>query len=159
MSGFELACYRSDMYVLTLSGGISSWDYNNLDAKNEKLKLALDEITDELDAVFLDRCTELNLPIEKYNALSPNISFIDGVLIESDPAREYSSKSHFMSYFDKQAEKLARANIECRIPKTCFKLLISVVVSQRLKRHDLFCLANAMSEQLNKDTAISKLLY
>ncbi len=158
MSGHEVAGYHSEFYGLAIAGGISSWDYERVNDNSDKLERALLNEKDKLDLVVKKQIELLDLKIIKYD-LDNLPSYIDGVLIEDDPSEELYKKQHFLEYFNSTKSNSACADISQYIDNTSFEIVLSVLVTERVKRTDLERLLKELIEFVLQSDNLIKLLY
>jgi len=158
VSGQEHADINSDKYHLSLYGGISSWDYSRVTTNSNDLDGALLRIKPKLDQIVEEYISQRGLPISNYN-MFPKPNYIDGVLIESDPDKEFIAKHHFLSYYNAAEQKLAIASISQAVLKTSFKITLTVLVTERLKKDDIEQLALALIESIQTSKDLLDLLH
>lgn len=158
LSGQQQVGFISDYYSVVITGGISSWDYDETHERDKHLENALLALKSELDQAFTSVINERSLKslIDLYN---PEALYIDGVVIETERGKEVSRKAHFNQYRNASKNGLFFVGHEQRIADTSFKLIVNLVVTDRIKQADLDAILDKQIEVIQKTSQLMQMLY
>lgn len=158
MSGKQQVSFSSDYYMMTITGGISSWDYEGMREKDDQLKGTLLALKPGLDEAFTSVVNERQLHslISLYDAKAISI---DGIVIEADAEQEAANRRHFKQYRNGSKNGLFSASHEQYIANTSFEVILNIVVKDRINKADLEAILAKQIDILEQSPALMKMLY
>lgn len=158
MSGQQQVSFHSEYYRFIISGGISSWNYEQMRARDKALESVLLVLKPELDECFaaIRNERQLNSLIDMYD---PNTKYFFGAVIEADAREEAINQHQFTQYRNSNNEGRFNVDHERWIDGTSFKVVLGLTVTDRIKRTDLDAILDKQIDTLKNSPTLMDMLY
>lgn len=158
LSGYQQVKLDSGNYSLTVGGGISSWEYDQIRERDQALKETLLLLKPQLDEAF-SRLTKEQAVTTLLAPYNEEAIYIDGALIEPDADKDAGKAHHFNHYKSSSKNGLFFAYTDAVIPNTSFKATIQFTANDRIERSKVDAILEAQIAVLKNSPALMQQLY